>query len=206
MMKFANFRGIRFRPRPNEWTDDNDAELRRGVAMLDKYNLTMDYWEHDYTLLPKFIRLAKAFPNVTMILDHLGGYVGPGMTNKEFEDWKKNMSILGKECPNVNLKVGGIQMEENEFGFQLRKTPIDSEELAQVTMKYYGHAIDCFGPSRCMFESNFPVDKSCVSYRTLWNAFKRIANMKNMTPSDKDAIFHDTACRVYKLNDETSKM
>ena len=57
--------------KPNEWTDDNDAELRRGVAMLDKYNLTMDYWEHDYTLLPKFIRLAKAFPNVTMILDHL---------------------------------------------------------------------------------------------------------------------------------------
>ena len=116
------------------------------------------------------------------------------------------MSILGKECPNVNLKVGGIQMEENEFGFQLRETPIDSEDLAQVTMKYYGYAIDCFGPSRCMFESNFPVDKSCVSYRTLWNAFKRIANMKNMTPSDKDAIFHDTACRVYKLNDETSKM
>ena len=56
MMKFPNFTGIRFRPRPNEWTDDNDAELRRGVAMLDKFNLTMDYWEHDYTLLPKFIR------------------------------------------------------------------------------------------------------------------------------------------------------
>ena len=54
-------------------------------------------------------------------------------------------------------------IEENEFGFQLRETPIDSEDLAQVTMKYYGYAIDCFGPSRCMFESNFPVDKSCVS-------------------------------------------
>jgi predicted TIM-barrel fold metal-dependent hydrolase len=54
-----------------------------------------------------------------------------------------------------------------------------------------------FGPDRCMFESNFPVDKASVSYPVLWNTFKRIA--EGYSEAEKDAMFHDTAARVYRL-------
>merc|ERR1711879_1026841 len=90
-------------------------------------------------------------------------------------------------------------MPVNGFGLESRAAPVGSAELCQLTLPYYGHALDCFGPQRCMFESNFPVDKDCVSYRVVWNTFKRIAARKGLSPSQKQDIFHDTAVRVYKL-------
>jgi L-fuconolactonase len=55
-------------------------------------------------------------------------------------------------------------------------------------------------PSRyCRPRQNFPVDKECVSYRSLWNAFKRIAERLRLSADDKAAIFHDTAAQVYRL-------
>jgi predicted TIM-barrel fold metal-dependent hydrolase len=89
-------------------------------------------------------------------------------------------------------------MPINGFGFHRRERPPASAELAQVTRDWYLHAIDCFGPERCMFESNFPVDKASCSYAVLWNAFKRVA--AGFSPADKAALFHDTAVRVYRLS------
>ena len=91
-------------------------------------------------------------------------------------------------------------MVVNGFKFEERYVPIGSEELCKITFPLYEHVIKSFGTKRCMFESNFPVDKDCVSYRTLWNTFKRIASKMNLSESEKNDIFHDTACRVYKLN------
>merc|ERR1712113_1201498 len=119
------------------------------------------------------------------------------------------MKELAATCPNVVIKVGclthpppdGVAVPSS-WRFTKRdgrKVPIGSEELARLMLPFYGHAIDCFGTSRCMFESNFPVDKDCVSYRVLWNAFKRIAARKGMSATEKRDIFHDTAARVYKL-------
>ncbi len=62
---------------------------------------------------------------------------------------------------------------------------------------YYLFCVEKFGPERCMFESNFPVDKVSGSYTVLWNAFKRVA--KGFSASELGSLFHDTAVRVYRL-------
>ena len=77
--------------------------------------------------------------------------------------------------------------------------PQGSEEFINDLLPYYAHAIDCFGPERCMFESNFPVDKECISYRTLWNLFKKIANRLGMSDTEKSSIFYDCAKSTYML-------
>ena len=100
------------------------------------------------------------------------------------------------QLPNVMAKLGGINMTVNGFGWHHRDTPPGSRELADATNRYYLHTIDLFGPERCMFESNFPVDKASCSYAVLWNVFKRI--VAGFAEDEKDAMFHDNAARVYK--------
>ena len=102
-------------------------------------------------------------------------------------------------CPNVVAKIGGINMAVNGFGWHMRATPPTSDELVAATRDWYLHAIDVFGPERCMFESNFPVDKLSCSYGVLWNAFKKIAG--GFTVAEKASLFHDTAKRVYRIPD-----
>ena len=100
-------------------------------------------------------------------------------------------------CPNVVAKLGGLAMPVNGFGWHKREAPPGSEELAAQQKPYVMHMIEQFGPERCMFESNFPVDKASVSYTVLWNAFKRLA--AGFSEDEKAALFHDTAARVYRL-------
>ena len=82
----------------------------------------------------------------------------------------------------------------------VRAPHIGSEEVCELLFPYSQYVIEAFGPDRCMFESNFPVDKECISYRTLWNAFKRIAGRLGLSESEKAAIFGGTATRVYRLS------
>lgn len=134
-------------------------------------------------------------------MNHCGAWLGPSLTAEDVEAWKAGTKDVADSCPNVVAKVGGILMTANGWGLDKREKPIGSEELAQLTGPYYGHLIDVFGPSRCMFESNFPVDKDSCSYRTLCNAFKRIVAQKGLTAAQKKDIFHDTAVRTYKLDE-----
>ncbi len=101
------------------------------------------------------------------------------------------------QCPNVFVKLGGLAMPWNGFGFEAKERPPTSDELVASQSRYYHFAIQQFGPERCMFESNFPVDKLSVSYDVLWNAFKKIA--ADYSAAEKDAMFHDTAEKVYSL-------
>lgn len=198
MMTSRNFRGVRA-------GGPYDEAFKRGFRVLEKYGLVYDRWHHPNPIyepeeLPKLKALAQEFPGVTIVLDHLGGAVGPNMGGPEAEArWRADISDLAASCPNVVCKVGGIQMVINGFGLEKRPAPIGSEELAELTYPWYSHVIDAFGPARCMFESNFPVDKDCVSYRTLWNTFKRVAARMGLSDAEKRSIFHDTAVRVYKL-------
>ena len=89
-------------------------------------------------------------------------------------------------------------MKVNGFDWDLKEKPPSSKELTEATRDYYDHCIESFGPDRCMFESNFPVDKRTCSYNVLWNTFKRIAS--GCSSSEKSALFHDTAARVYRIN------
>jgi predicted TIM-barrel fold metal-dependent hydrolase len=176
-----------------------DARFRRGFAELAPRGLTFDAWLY-HPQLPELTELAKAFPDTTIILDHFGGPLGigpyTGRRAEVFAAWKAAIRALA-DCPNVVVKLGGLVMPLNGFGFHKREQPIGSVELAEATRDWYLHTIECFGVARCMFESNFPVDKVSVSYRVLWNSFKRLT--ANFSAAERAALFHDTAVRVYQL-------
>jgi predicted TIM-barrel fold metal-dependent hydrolase len=97
----------------------------------------------------------------------------------------------------VVAKLGGLAMPDNGFGWDKRGVQASSDELLAAQRHYYLHMLDCFGPERCMFESNFPVDKPSIAYRSLWNAFKKLTQAFSET--EKDALFYGTAQRVYRL-------
>ena len=176
-----------------------NEDYRRGFAELGPRELTFEAWCY-HTQIPEVGDLARAFPDTTIILDHFGGPlgVGPyaGRADEVFETWKPMVKELST-CSNVSAKLGGINMEVNGFAWQEREMPPTSEELADATRRYYEHTIECFGVNRCMFESNFPVDKVSCSYSVLWNSFKRITN--GASADEKAALFHDTATRAYGL-------
>jgi predicted TIM-barrel fold metal-dependent hydrolase len=177
----------------------DDARFRRGFAELGRRGLTFDAWLY-HPQIPEVTRLAQAFPGTTIVLDHFGGPLGIGpYANRRaeiFASWKGAIRELAR-CPNVVAKLGGLVMPINGFGFHRRERPATSFELVEATRDWHLYAIDCFGPARCMFESNFPVDKASCSYHVLWNAFKRLA--AGFGAGDKAALFHDTAARVYRL-------
>ena len=144
--------------------------------------------------------LARAFPDTVIILNHLGGPlgVGPyaGKRDEVFARWRTDLAAVAT-CPNVVLKVGGIQMALNGFGWHERERPPTSDELLEVNRDWYLFAIEQFGPGRCMFESNFPVDRLSCSYTVLWNQFKKLS--AGFSAEERAAMFHDTAQRVYRL-------
>jgi predicted TIM-barrel fold metal-dependent hydrolase len=174
-------------------------KFRAGFAELKPLNLSFDAWLY-HTQIGELTDLARAFPDTTIILDHFGGPlgVGPyeGKGDDVFAEWRKSIDHLAR-CPNVVAKLGGINMAVNGFAWHKRERPPNSQELAAATQRYYLHTIEQFGPDRCMFESNFPVDKLSCSYAVVWNAFKRMT--ASFTAAEKAAMFHDTAARVYRL-------
>ena len=174
-------------------------QFREGFAKLGALGLSFDAWNY-HPQIPALTDLARAFPYITIVLDHFGGPLGigpyEGRRGEILRQWKEDIADLAR-CPNVVAKLGGINMTVNGFGWHKRPKPPSSDELVSGTLDYYLHAIDSFGPDRCMFESNFPVDKASCSYGVLWNAFKKIA--AGFTAEEKAALFHRTAAKVYRL-------
>jgi predicted TIM-barrel fold metal-dependent hydrolase len=176
-----------------------DATFREGFAALDALDLVFDLTCR-YHQIPECTDLARAFPDTTIVLNHIGGITGTGAyagrREEIFAAWRASMADLA-ECPNVTVKLGGLAMDYTGFGWHERATPPTSQEMCDATRRYYETAIEQFGPGRCMFESNFPVDKISCSYNVLWNSFKRIT--ENWSAGEKAALYHDTAARVYRL-------
>jgi len=188
--------GHRTNPPPQMYLD---ATFRAGFQHLAPRGLTFEAWCY-HPQIPELTDLARAFPDTTIILDHFGGPIGispyAGKEDQVFETWQANIRALA-ECPNVVAKLGGLVMEVNGFNWHLNTRPPTSEELMERTRRYYEHTIDVFGVDRCMFESNFPVDKIACSYTVLWNSFKRLT--ANYSAAEKASLYHDTAARVYRL-------
>jgi L-fuconolactonase len=179
-----------------------DGKFREGFARLGRYGLTFDAWLFHHQI-PDLADLARAFPAINVVLNHIGGPIGINAYADKREEvwrlWHDNIAALAK-CANVYVKLGGMGMNVMGFGFDDRhqhKVPVSSEELAVGWRPYIEHCIATFGVARCMFESNFPVDKRTCSYEVLWNAFKRVA--KNYSASEKAALFSGTAQRFYRL-------
>ncbi len=176
-----------------------DRRFRAGFARLSRYGLSFDGWLY-HTQVPEFADLARAFPDTTMILDHVGAPLAigayAGRHDEVFALWKKNMAELAR-CENVNVKLGGLGMHVFGFGFDHAAEPVSSATLAEAWRPYVETCIELFGPERAMFESNFPVDKRSCSYHVLWNAFKRLA--AGCSAAEKALLFKDTAIRAYRL-------
>ncbi len=176
-----------------------DATFRKGFSHLAPRNLSFEAWCY-HTQIAELIDLARAFPDTTIVLDHFGGPLGVGVYSDRhdevYESWLPDVTELSR-CPNVVAKLGGIAMELNGYNWQDRPSPPDSETFMQATRRYYEKTIELFGVERCMFESNFPVDKVSVSYRVLWNSFKRLT--RDYSDDEKHQLYHDTAARVYRL-------
>jgi predicted TIM-barrel fold metal-dependent hydrolase len=177
-----------------------DPAFRSGFSLLPKYGLSFDAWLY-HTQLGELLELARAFPETPIVINHVGGPlgVGPfrGKRDEVFADWHAGMKRLAG-CPNVHVKLGGLAMAINGFDFHKRDLPPSSQELADAWRPWMVACIEAFGANRCMFESNFPVDKAMCSYPVLWNAFKRIAG--NASADERRNLFHDTAARFYRLS------
>jgi L-fuconolactonase len=176
-----------------------DSAFRAGFACLQEYGLSFEAWLY-YPQLSELASLARAFPEVPIILNHIGGVLGigpySGKRDAVFQDWRRGIVEVAS-CHNVVVKLGGLGMPRSGFGWETRTTPPNSADLAEATAPYYLTCIEKFGPSRCMFESNFPVDKESYSYSVVWNSFKRMT--QSFPTTERAALFHDTAVRVYRL-------
>ena len=204
------FRGIRhtvtWDPHPEIENREKEgalatADYRTGARVLARMGLSLDVGVC-FPQLPELATFAKALPDLIIILNHLGGLtrVGP-YANKDDEvipAWRRGMAAVA-ECPNVHIKLGGIGMPRLGFDWHTRARPIGSEELAASIAPIMSYCIEQFGPNRCMFESNFPVDKVSFSHHVLFNAFKRFA--KSYSASERAALFHDTAARAYRISE-----
>lgn len=179
-----------------------DADFRAGFAELAPLGLSFDAWLYQ-TQIRELAALADAFPATTIVLDHLGGVlgVGPyaGRRNELFATWSHDLRDLARR-PNVVVKLGGLGMRTCGFGFTEHAEPPSSEQLAANWAPYVETGIEAFGVERCMFESNFPVDKGSCSYGVLWNAFKRLA--AGSSDAERASLFAGSARRVYRLETE----
>lgn len=176
-----------------------DPDFRRGLAILGERGLTYDTW-HYHHQADEFLDLAKSVPETTIILDHFGTPLGVGrfenQTSTIWAKWQRDMEKLAK-CSNVQAKLGGFCMPDNGWKWHEQAMPPTSDQLVAAQSDWYHDMIGCFGASRCMFESNFPVDRVSVSYAVLWNAFKKIA--ASYDKEEQARMFSGTARSVYGL-------
>ncbi len=173
--------------------------FRAGFATLAPLGLSFDAWLF-HTQLEELRDLARRFPQTKIALNHLGGPIGIGSyadrRSEVFAVWREAIRRLA-ECPNIYIKLGGLAMKLPGFGFHRMPNPPSSEQLALAWRPYLEAAIDAFSPARCMFESNFPIDKGGCSYAVLWNAFKRLS--RGYSAEEQALLFSQTASRFYRL-------
>lgn len=176
-----------------------NASFRAGARELARRGLVLDLWVFHHQII-EVAALARALPDLAIVLDHLGTPLGMGYyadkRDAVFADWRDRLTTLAA-CPNVVLKLGGLNMHFNGFDWHRRALPPTSDELAAANRDYYLTAIDLFGPERCLFESNFPMDKRACSYAVLWNAHKKLT--AGFSAAEKALMFHDVAARTYRL-------
>ena len=176
-----------------------DPEFRRGFQCLHRLGLSFDAMLLE-PQLPDLVDLARSFPQTQIVLNHLGSPVGvgqyTGVRSERYSFWRKSMRTLA-ECDNVAVKLGGFVNPFGGFKYVMADPPATSAELAEEWRPAIDYCIDAFGPDRCMFESNFPIDASVGTYRRVWNAFKRV--VAGASEDEKRWLFSETACRAYRI-------
>lgn len=176
-----------------------DPAFLQGLRHLGERGFTYDSWAF-HPQLPDLLEAARAAPGTRIVIDHVGGPLGGGhwrtQHDEVLEAWSRSMRELAG-CPNVYVKLGGLAMPVNGFDYHHHERPPTSDQIARDWRPFIEPCIEWFGPERCMFESNFPVDKGMVDYTVLWNAFKILA--KEASNETKNALFYKTAHEFYSL-------
>jgi L-fuconolactonase len=189
----------RYVPHPPAAGIMGHPQFRDGFRQLAARDLIFDaaVFHHQ---LPEITRLADDFPNTTIVLNHIGQVAGTALKNSDptqaFAEWRKNIAELARR-PNVMCKVGGMGQPYFGFGFELQDRLPTYLELASAWRPWTEAVIEIFGVQRCMMESNFPADRRSCDYVTLWNALKHL--VVQASKSEKNALFHDNAARVYRI-------
>ncbi len=186
---FARVRGIRHKPRAAPSPDRveknapgsmGDPAWRRGYALLENYGLSFDLqtpWWH----LGEAAALARDFPSTQIILNHTG--LPADRSPEGLAGWREAMTTLAA-CPNAAVKISGLGQPGR---------PWTVEANAPVVRA----TIAIFGIERCMFASNFPVDRLCATFDAIFSGFKAI--VRDLPAADQRRLFHDNAVRIYRL-------
>jgi L-fuconolactonase len=207
----GRFRGIRFM---TPWDPDpalriapakpgprwlQEPEIQRGAAAVGRRGLALDCFLYSHQL-DDVVAIAQALPDQTFVLDHLGTPVVTGAYAHRVDevraDWRAALARVAA-CSNVVLKIGGLNMHTIGAPWVEGDTQVTSPEVAAFWGADVRRCIDLFGPARCMFESNFPVDRVNIDYVTLWNAFKLMTS--DYSATERAALFHDTAVSTYQI-------
>jgi L-fuconolactonase len=203
----GRFRGVRYSTAQDDHPPLNmgavasmdDPNYLAGVRKVGSLGFTYDAMVY-HPQLPELAEVARQCPETPIVINHLGCILGTGpyrdRRSEILEFWYTAMAELASS-PNTYLKLGGIGMPMMGYRWDKRETPATSTELAEAWAEPIQRAIELFGPDRCMFESNFPVDERGAGYVVLWNAFKRIA--AGYSPAEKVDLFHNTAANVYRV-------
>jgi predicted TIM-barrel fold metal-dependent hydrolase len=177
----------------------DSADFRAGFAHLAPLGLSFEAWLY-FHQIPRLTALARAFPGTPIVLNHCGGILGihrfTGKRDQVFAEWSRHMRDLAT-CPNVSVKLGGLGMRLPGFGLEQGAAAPSSAQLAEAWRPWMEACIAIFGTSRCMFESNFPVDKGGYGYVAGSNAFKRLA--QGASAAEKADLFWRSATRFYRL-------
>lgn len=182
-------------------------DFRKGYQRLGKRNLTYDAFLYSYQL-KDFIDLATAIPATKVVLDHIGtpiGLVNPvggvGKTTKERAkikaEWYEDLASVAT-IDHVQLKLSGLFMPIVGFNYHLRKTPPSLNEVVDAIAPHVEFALKQFGVERCMFASNFPMDKVSLSFEMLYDAYFKI--VENYSEADQRKLFYDNALAFYGIN------
>ena len=183
-------------PRPGMLAEN---QFREGYQSLARFGLAFDAWVY-HPQLREVAALAADFPQTPIVLNHFGSPIlgGPnaGRTPEVFAEWRKAMTALAS-YDNVHVKLGALPVRRSDTSREAKPSPLSSEEIASAWRPFFEVCIEHFGARRCMFESNFPVQKRWSSYAVLWNAFKRLA--RGASADERSALFSGTAARAYRL-------
>jgi len=204
----GRFRGVRhntaFDPNP---MGNNSARagimgeetFRAGVRRLGAMGFSYDAMCFHHQL-SELADLARACPEVTIVANHFGIPIAGGPYRGKADEvravWQAGITDLAS-APNVVMKLGALIRPLTGDRWDKRGRTASSAEVVEAWGPEVRYCLDAFGPSRCLFESNFPVDKPCVGYVALWNAFKALA--AGCSADEKRDLFHDTAARAYRL-------
>ena len=177
------------------------AAFGEAVGLLGSLGLSFDAWLY-FDQLGELADLAQAHPETTIVCDHLGGPLGIGPWSGAgrlpmLETWLAGIDRLSR-CHNVVLKISGLGMEHYfGTGWASLAKPPSSNVVAEWWSEIVHRAIEHFGPDRCMFASNYPVDRQTLPYSVLWNALQRLASRYD--EDEQQSLFSGTAARTYRI-------